>query len=235
MKYYYYENMFIYQGFVLCSMSFFIFRQSLLITLLVKVEAIQHLWSQYNSDDVAEAFQNFIICIEMFFFAIAHYFVFSHKPFIDLAAARAPCIHSCLRMLDVRDIADDMKEHFVDPISRPSFERLRQSFGDVKSDKATSDVESEKDPLFKTGSSGEGSYNSTSGNGELSNDGSLSFSVLTHDQVLVQRQVTKLAVVVEEKREQCHASDSVSNEDKNRLSDQVNSKIPLKDCSSSLS
>lgn len=196
----------------------------------MKIDAIKNLWSQYDSDDVAEAFQNFIICIEMFFFAIAHYFVFSHRPFIDPAAARAPCIHSCLRMLDVRDVADDMKEHFVDPISRPSFERLRRSFGDVKGDKT---MESEKDPSLKTGSSEGGSSNRHGG--ELSSYGSLSFSVLTYDQLQVQQPVKRLAVVVEEKRKQncaLSSSDSASNKDINRSSNQVNHKIPPKECGS---
>ena len=82
------------------------------------------MWEKYDDQEVAEGLQNFIICIEMLIFAIAHYFVFSHKPYIDPAAAQVPCIASCLRMLDVRDVAGDMKEHFVDPIPRPSLPRL---------------------------------------------------------------------------------------------------------------
>ncbi len=89
------------------------------IAILVKVEALPKEWKEYDVQDVAEGLQNFIICVEMLLFALAHYFVFSHKPFVDPAAARAPCIASCLRMLDVRDVADDVKEHFVDPIPRP--------------------------------------------------------------------------------------------------------------------
>ena len=38
---------------------------------------------------------------------------------MDPAAAQVPCIASCLKMLDIRDVADDVKEHFVDPIPRP--------------------------------------------------------------------------------------------------------------------
>ena len=57
--------------------------------------------------------------------AIAHYFVFSHKPFVDPAAAQVPCVTSCLRMLDIRDVYGDVKEHFVDPIPRPKIPRFR--------------------------------------------------------------------------------------------------------------
>ena len=93
-------------------------RQAVLVSILVKTHAIPDSWNKY---DLQEGLQNFIVVIEMLFFAIAHYFVFSHKPYIDLAAAEVPCITTCLRMLDVRDVADDVKEHFVDPIPRPRF------------------------------------------------------------------------------------------------------------------
>lgn len=46
----------------------------------------------------------------MFIAAIAHYFVFSHKPFINPAAAQVPCLDSCLKMLDVRDVGGDVRE-----------------------------------------------------------------------------------------------------------------------------
>ena len=96
-----------------------LYRQAVFIAILVKVEALPKEWKEYDVADVTEGLQNFIICVEMLLFALAHYFVFSHKPFVDPAAAKAPCIASCLRMLDVRDVADDVKEHFVDPIPRP--------------------------------------------------------------------------------------------------------------------
>ena len=189
----------------------------------MKIKPISNLWinQDYNDEDVAEAFQNFIICIEMLLFAIAHYFVFSHKPFVDQAAAQAPCIHSCLRMLDVRDVADDMKEHFVDPISRPSFEKIRRRFGD-KSDSAASGAESENDPLLKASVS---SSSSVVENGRASsvgiNDGSLSFSVLTYEGMTVQQrsqrsQRSSLKTVVEEEREGTTSSDSVGNDDEDK-------------------
>ena len=51
--------------------------------------------------------------------AVAFYFIFSHKPYIDPAAAQVPCLHSFINMVDVRDIYDDVKENFVDPIPVP--------------------------------------------------------------------------------------------------------------------
>lgn len=176
-------------------------RQGLFVAIIVKVRAISDLWSQDYADNVAEAFQNFIICIEMLLFAIAHYFVFSHKPFIDPAAAQAPCVHSCFRMLDVRDVAGDMKEHFVDPISRPSLYRIRRKFGGKSDDAAAvSGTESESEPLIKPAYSAGNSKVSTVG---LS-DGSLSFSVLTYDQMKVQSrthvQRTSLTVIEDENR-----------------------------------
>lgn len=51
-----------------------------------------------------------LICIEMLVAAIVHYFVFSHKPYVNPEAAQVPCLTSCWTTLDVRDVATDMKE-----------------------------------------------------------------------------------------------------------------------------
>lgn len=52
-------------------------------------------------------------------FAVAFYYVFSHKPYVDGAVAQVPCFASCIKMLDLRDIYGDVKEHFVDPLPLP--------------------------------------------------------------------------------------------------------------------
>ena len=116
------------------------YRQSVLIALLVKLNALPHSWKEYDVDDVSLGLQNFLICAEMLVAAVVHYFVFSHKPFIDPAASQVcrlspsfhlslynptlvhqvPCYSVCLRMLDVRDVCGDVKTHFVDPIPKPS-------------------------------------------------------------------------------------------------------------------
>ena len=51
-----------------------------------------------------------LICIEMLVIAIVHYYVFSHKPYVNPEAAQVPCLTSCLKMLDVRDVGTDMRE-----------------------------------------------------------------------------------------------------------------------------
>ncbi|CAC5381563.1 unnamed protein product [Mytilus coruscus] len=64
---------------------FFCFWQSLAIAILVKLDVIPSggTWDFYHSiTDVATGLQDFIICVEMFIAAIAHYYSFSHKPFI---------------------------------------------------------------------------------------------------------------------------------------------------------
>lgn len=68
----------------------------MVIALLVKLGALPNSWKKYDMENVALALQNFLICIEMLIAAVAHFFVFSHKPFIDPAAAQVslpPLLH----------------------------------------------------------------------------------------------------------------------------------------------
>lgn len=55
--------------------------------------------------------QNFIICVEMFVFAIAHYYVFSHEPYVDPSSPPPPCCASFVSMWDVSDVRDDLVQH----------------------------------------------------------------------------------------------------------------------------
>lgn len=55
--------------------------------------------------------QDFLICIEMFLAAIAHYFSFSHKPYIRSDNEDVNCFASFLMMWDVSDMRDDVIEH----------------------------------------------------------------------------------------------------------------------------
>ena len=205
-----------------------LFRQSLLIAILVKVKPISDLWADqnYKDEDVAEVFQNFIICIEMLLFAIAHYSVFSHKPYVDPAAAQVPCIHSCLRMLDIRDVADDMREHFVDPIPRPSLDRIKiqRKSRDKSDDRSTSGPATESEPLLRGSVSSSSSVvvenGGTSSGGGKFNNGSLSFSVVTYDDMKVQQRssLRRKGVEDEEEREgstSISSSGSSCNDDEN--------------------
>ncbi|XP_068701919.1 transmembrane protein 184C-like [Montipora foliosa] len=89
------------------------FWQGVLIAILVKVGIIssKHSWNFYTVEDVANGIQNFIICIEMFIFAIVHYYVFSHDPYIDPCSPPPPCCASFVSMWDVSDVRDDLVQH----------------------------------------------------------------------------------------------------------------------------
>lgn len=54
--------------------------------------------------------QDFLICIEMFIAAIAHYYSFSHKPYINEDQPQ-DCCRSFLSMWDVSDVRDDIVDH----------------------------------------------------------------------------------------------------------------------------
>eukprot|EP00731_Ephydatia_muelleri_P028273 Em0019g1146a len=109
------------------AIVFLLFWQAVIIGILKATGVLkQGVWQNYDVDDVAQGLQDFVVCIEMLLFAIAHLFIFSHRPFVDPAAAQVPCITSCLRMLDVRDVYSDVKHHFVDPIPIPNLIRLRK-------------------------------------------------------------------------------------------------------------
>lgn len=86
-------------------------RQSIGIAILKHFDLLKSpAWKEYGIDNVATGLQDFLICIEMFLAAIVHYFVFSHKPYAAYGGAKVPCLGSFMRMLDVRDVGEDMKE-----------------------------------------------------------------------------------------------------------------------------
>ncbi|XP_015747983.1 PREDICTED: transmembrane protein 184C-like [Acropora digitifera] len=78
---------------------------------LVGIISSKHSWDFYTVEDVANGIQNFIVCIEMFIFAIAHYYVFSHDPYIDRCSPPPPCCASFVSMWDVSDVRDDLVQH----------------------------------------------------------------------------------------------------------------------------
>ncbi|XP_071087211.1 transmembrane protein 184C-like [Haliotis cracherodii] len=96
------------------AVVFLSFWQSVVIAALAKLGVIPQNgpWLFYNSvKEEATGLQDFCICIEMFFAAVAHYFSFSHKPYMDEEADQSNCCSSFLSMWDVRDVRDDVIEH----------------------------------------------------------------------------------------------------------------------------
>jgi hypothetical protein len=66
-------------------------------------------WRQYDVDDIASGLQEFLICIEMFFAAIAHAFAFPPRDYMDPNGQQPRGIVRNLRiMFDVRDVVDDV-------------------------------------------------------------------------------------------------------------------------------
>ncbi|XP_076427943.1 transmembrane protein 184C-like [Peromyscus maniculatus bairdii] len=91
--------------------AFVLFWQAVLIALLVKVGVIseKHTWEWQSAEAVAMGLQDFIICLEMFLVAIAHYHFFSYKPYMQ-EADEGSFFDSFLAMWDVSDIRDDISE-----------------------------------------------------------------------------------------------------------------------------
>ncbi|XP_041910267.1 LOW QUALITY PROTEIN: transmembrane protein 184C-like [Arvicola amphibius] len=97
---------------------FLSFWQAMLIALLVKFGIIseKHSWEWQSAEAVATGLQDFIICIEMFFVAIAHHYSFSYvhssityEPYLQ-EAEEGSCFDSFLAMWDVSGIRDDISE-----------------------------------------------------------------------------------------------------------------------------
>ncbi|XP_064607932.1 transmembrane protein 184C-like [Liolophura sinensis] len=96
------------------AVVFLSFWQAVVIAALVKFGVIsaEKTWVFYTVKDVATGIQDFLICIEMFLAALAHYFSFSHKPFMETSGgASGDCCSSFLSMWDVSDVRDDVVEH----------------------------------------------------------------------------------------------------------------------------
>lgn len=47
----------------------------------------------------------------MFMASVAHYYAFSHKPYVDMAAQQVPCCLSFMSMWDVSDVTQDVSDH----------------------------------------------------------------------------------------------------------------------------
>ena len=77
-----------------------------------------HKASDYNKDEVAAGVQNFLICIEMFFAALAHAYAFPPKDYMDPSWNPSRGLAYSLRvMFDVRDVVDDVEGVVNDTVS----------------------------------------------------------------------------------------------------------------------
>jgi len=88
--------------------------QGFFLSILVWLGAIPDQVEGYTPDNLAAAIQDFLICIEMPAFAIAHWYAFSWHDFADnrIASARMPVYYAARDAFGIRDLIQDSKETF---------------------------------------------------------------------------------------------------------------------------
>jgi hypothetical protein len=111
------------------AIIFFSFWQSVLIAFLVnrgiiRVNWIDPTWSDYDKADCANAIQEFLICVEMFFFAILHLYAFPADEYkadggigpvggynigLNSTMSRRKLTDNLFDLFDVRDVLYDIK------------------------------------------------------------------------------------------------------------------------------
>ncbi|XP_076049143.1 transmembrane protein 184C isoform X2 [Oratosquilla oratoria] len=95
------------------AVVFFSFFQGVGIMFLVKFgnfEVIKEL-DEDEKQKLSNAFQNYLICVEMFIAAVVHHFAFSYKPYVDPEYENGNCCHAFLLMWDISDVRSDLREH----------------------------------------------------------------------------------------------------------------------------
>ena len=74
-------------------------------------------WTTYDVDDGAGGLQEFLICVEMFFAALAHAHAFPPRDYMDPAAGPPRGFARNLRvMFDVTDVVDDVQSVVDDTV-----------------------------------------------------------------------------------------------------------------------
>ena len=111
------------------AIIFFSFWQSVLIAFLVnrgiiRVNWIDPTWSDYDKADCANAIQEFLICVEMFFFALLHLYAFPADEYkadggigpvggynigLNSTMSRRKLTDNLFDLFDVRDVLYDIK------------------------------------------------------------------------------------------------------------------------------
>ena len=89
--------------------------QGFLLSILVWLGAIPDQVEGYTPDNLAAAIQDFLICIEMPAFAVAHWYAFSWHDFADnrVSSARMPVRYAARDAFGIRDLIQDSKETFA--------------------------------------------------------------------------------------------------------------------------
>lgn len=124
------------------------FWQAAIIALLVKVGVIseKHTWEWQTVEAVATGLQDFVICVEMFFAAIAHHYSFSYKPYVQ-EAEEGSCFDSFLAMWDISDIRDDISEQVRNVGRTVLGHRTKKFFSDEEQNENTSLLSSSQDQI----------------------------------------------------------------------------------------
>ncbi len=88
--------------------------QGFFLSILVWLGALPDKVDGYTPDNLAAAIQDFLICIEMPAFAIAHWHAFSWHDFADnrISSARMPVKYAARDAFGIRDLIQDSKETF---------------------------------------------------------------------------------------------------------------------------
>lgn len=77
-------------------------------------------WTTYDVDDVASGLQEFLICVEMFFAALAHAHSFPPRDYMDPAAgAPKGFVKNVRTMFDFTDVMDDVQGVVDDTVRCP--------------------------------------------------------------------------------------------------------------------
>lgn len=104
---------------------FFSFWQALGISALVAIGAIKSVGPYTDAEHISLAITDTLICFEMPFFALAHWFAFSHMDYIDkhlMYAARMPFYYAFRDAFGFLDVLEDSRATLRGGVSYQTFE-----------------------------------------------------------------------------------------------------------------
>ncbi|BES90692.1 DUF300 [Nesidiocoris tenuis] len=99
------------------SVVFFSFFQGVIIAFAAYYRLLDFIDETADGSDqsitaISNKVQNFLICIEMFLAALAHYCSFSHEPYVNDLVEKRTLTDAFMAMWDISDVQADLKEHF---------------------------------------------------------------------------------------------------------------------------